>query len=237
MTLARNPWTVTRDYRNQPARLWASVSAATAAVSARRMRGPSGRPAKPDARIAARSSSVKPPSGPTSTVMPSLPTSEPFRRRGSRVGDQADASRRGDELRQPLRLGQRRRPASATLCHGRGGDPLPALHAGGVPAALHQARDHRHERGGAQLGRLLHRPVERLGVQHGKAEHQRRRGLPPLALDAVDLDPAGAPLPAREPADTDGAVEVEQLDTFARGDTSDARVVGSFRFDQESVQG
>ena len=66
-----------RHFGQSPSVAWMSVSAATAAVSARRIRGPRlRRSTRGAARIAARSSSSKPPSGPTSRPTPfSAPTS------------------------------------------------------------------------------------------------------------------------------------------------------------------
>ena len=66
-------------YRQSPSTATTSASAATAAVSARRMRGPSARRTTFGKRKSAtRSSSAKPPSGPTSTASGG--------RRGSRAG-------------------------------------------------------------------------------------------------------------------------------------------------------
>ena len=52
-----------------PHRAWMTAIAASGAVSVRRMRGPRRTPVKPAARAAARSASLKPPSGPISRVM------------------------------------------------------------------------------------------------------------------------------------------------------------------------
>ena len=60
-------------FGQSPSVAWMSASAATAAVSARRIRGPRlRRKTRGLARIAARSSSSKPPSGPTRRPTPSL---------------------------------------------------------------------------------------------------------------------------------------------------------------------
>ena len=58
-----------KNYRQSPSTAWTSASAATAAVSARRMRGPSdSRTILVSLSSAARSSSAKPPSGPISSA-------------------------------------------------------------------------------------------------------------------------------------------------------------------------
>ena len=165
-----------RNYLSQPARLCASTSAATAAVSARRSgsKRETGEAGRPDRSRLLASETTLGAHQHREAIAADLQHSGGAKP-GPRPGGRRVPQR---EVGQTLRLGQRRRPAPAALCHGRGGDPPPALHAGGVPAALHQARDHRHERSGPQLGGLLHRPVERLGVEHAETKHEGRRGSP-----------------------------------------------------------
>ena len=195
-----------RPFGQSPSVAWMSASAATAAVSARRMRGPRlRRTTRGAARIAARSSSSKPPSGPISRPTPPSRVRPRERVERIRLFRLLVA-----EDEQPLRRPAREAPRRAA----RGGDfgrPDHAALLAGLDRVRAQALeidardlgapgDDRHEPPRAHLDRLLRHVVEpRVLERREQIVDVRRRLLRPrpraarAATRSCAKSPRGSP--------------------------------------------
>ena len=167
--------------RQSPSVALTRARAATAAVSARIMRGPSeiGR-TKGWAQSSARSSSSNPPSGPISTASGRRPfAGERRKRRGDAAPPRRQkirsrsASQSASSVGELLRLGHLRHPQDAALLGGLDRIGAQPLH---IDALGHgAARDHRLEPRRAQLGRLLRHVIEAGALQRREQIMQVRR--------------------------------------------------------------
>ncbi len=158
-----------RDHRQSPAAVCTTASAATAAVSARKMRGPSAiRDVRGRRRSAARSSSPNPPSGPINTASSAL------------LACAAAKSARNAATGSP---------------HGASSSQKARWHEG-PSAGLGVAHDHGMKPGNAHFDRLLHHVVKPGALEGGKqimqvAGLRLRPGLGLNQKDGISLGPPG----------------------------------------------
>ena len=197
-----------------------SATATIAAVSTRRMRGPSVTVSKPAWRAASTSAGVNPPSGPTSNA----------------VASPASGRVRSGFLPPPPRhqapawqLGrhERRRERDRRIDVGDVGPPalpgrltrdlLPAPAARRVRAGDRPFGQHRHDARHTQLAGLLHQEVHALTARHRREQHQQRlaRRPDPGAHRAQQQLGLGAP-DARDARLHLVTGAVEQRDAVAR---------------------
>ena len=151
-----------------PSAACTSASAATPAVSARRIRGPSdSRSVRGCRSSSARSSSANPPSGPIRTSIPSvadqsllqrLQRDMPMSAASSQNTSRRLVSRSLEIAIERDRLGDRGKAQDAALLGGL--DDIGAHPLAVDPRDLGDARQHRLQRRGTHLDRLLHHVVE-----------------------------------------------------------------------------